>query len=106
VRTHDVADALRAADRVVDRRHAERLANAMNPSMSSGGASPWFTQSETLHRRPSMGMMIPQRLLPRGVGWQSTPSQSVGASSGVSPRPMKMGTIASPWRYELSEPAR
>jgi hypothetical protein len=25
----------------------------MNPSMSPGGASPWFTPSETLHRRPS-----------------------------------------------------
>jgi hypothetical protein len=60
------------------------LANAMNPSMSLGGVSPWFTQSEALHRDPSMGMMIPKRLLPGGVGTCSTKSQSVGASSGFS----------------------
>jgi hypothetical protein len=31
VRTHDVADALRAADRVVDRRHAKRLGERHEP---------------------------------------------------------------------------
>jgi hypothetical protein len=44
------------------------LAKAMNPSTSPGGASPWFAQSETLHRPLSMGMMIPERLLLGGVG--------------------------------------
>ena len=60
------------------------LANAMNPSMSLGGVSLWFTQSETLHRDPSMGITSPKRLPPGSVGWCGTPSQSVGASSGVS----------------------
>jgi hypothetical protein len=60
------------------------LAKAMNPSMSHRGASPWFAQSETLHRRPSMGAMIPNRLLTGGAGTCSMKSQSVGASSGFS----------------------
>ena len=59
-------------------------ANAMNPSMSLGGVSSWFTQSETLHRDPSMGITSPKRLLPGSWLVAATPSQSVGASSGVS----------------------
>jgi hypothetical protein len=60
------------------------LAKAMNPSMSPGGASPWFAQSETLHRLPSMGAMIPKRLLTGGADACSMKSQSLGASSGFS----------------------
>jgi hypothetical protein len=60
------------------------FAKAMNLSMSPGGASPWFAQSETLHRRPSMGAMIPKRLLTGSIGTCSMKSQSVGASSGFS----------------------
>jgi len=80
----DVADAFCAADRVVDRRHAERLGEGHEPVDVAGRRVAVVCTSETLHRRPSMGAMIPKRLLPGGVGKCSMKSQSVGASSGVS----------------------
>ena len=60
------------------------FAKAMNPLMSPGGVSPWFAQSETLHRPLSMGAIIPKRLLAGGVGTCSMKSQSVDASLGFS----------------------
>jgi hypothetical protein len=80
----DVADALRAADRILDRRQAERLGECHERIDVTGRRFAVVYAKRDAPSSPLGGQEDPEAVAAGGDGACTTPSQSVGASPGFS----------------------